>query len=290
MEGRWTLGVAAGLLGGMVGCSSPQVRSPAEVAKQPDPAALKQIKSLQQQQAAVAQERPNKDHKLKPETLVKLGALKEVSADEESRPQAERDAFRYQARQSYQKAIDQSPKYSPAYIALAGSYLRTGETDKAHDTFKKAVQANPRDAALWYEQGTVMAREKNWQMALECMAQAVTLDPENKLYQKTYGLTLARNGRLDEAYAALAHSMSEAEARFNIARMCLHMQQPNECREQLEMVFRANPGHNGARELIEELNGTGGVKPAKFEEPVKSNSTPAPTENELPPVVPAGRN
>lgn len=289
MEGRWTLGVAAGLLGGIVGCSTPQVRSPAEVAKQPDPAALKQIKALQKQQTAVTQERPNKDHKLKPETLVKLGALKEVTADEESRPQAERDGFRYQARQSYQKAIDQNPKYAPAYVALAGSYLRTGESDKAHEVFQKALQANPRDASLWFEQGTVLARDKNWDSALECMAQAVKFDPENKHYQKTYGLALARNGRLDEAHAALAHSMSEAEARFNIARMCLHMQHPNECREQLEMVFRANPGHNGARELIEELNG-GGVKPVRFEEPVKPEPTPAQPESEIPPVVPAGRN
>lgn len=278
MEGRWTLGIAAGLLAGMAGCSSPQVRSPAEVAKQPDPAALKQLKSLQQQQATVVSDKPNKDHKLKPETLVKLGALKEVTADEESRPQVERDAFRYQARQSYQKSIDQYPKYSPAYLALAGSLLRTGETDKAHEVFKKGLAANPRDASLWFEQGTVHAREKNWPAALECMAQALRFDPENKHYQKTYGLALARNGYIEDAHATLARCMSDADARFNVARMCLHMQQPDECRRQLDLVFQAKSDHAGARELIEEMSSGNPVKPVNYEEPARP--IPAPNSSE----------
>lgn len=276
MDGRWSMRLAAGLLGGVVGCSTPQVQMPGDLAKQSDPPALKQLKAQQQQQAAMAAstDRPTKDKKLKPETLVKVGALKETAADDADRPQVEREGFRYQARQSYQKAIEQNPNYVPAYLALIGSYLRTEETEKAHGVFQKALAANPRDPSLWFEQGTIHARDKNWTAALESLDQAARLDPENKHYVRTYGLALARVGRIDDAYSALAKCMNESDARYSLARMCDHMKHPDVCTQQLELALRANPNHAGARELWDSVSG-GGVKTAKFEEINKPNAAVA---------------
>jgi tetratricopeptide (TPR) repeat protein len=187
---------------------------------------------------------------LKPSTYVSLGALKEQAADDPDRPLPEREAFRYQARQSYLKAIDLDKKYTPAYVALAKSYFATDERDKAQATFKKALALAPKDGSIWFEQGAALARAKDWDAAVESMMQATRLDPENKQYQKYLGLTLARAGRYDEGYYALARCMPEAEARTIVARMLRHNQDPAAAEQQLRLALAADPTYEPARGLL----------------------------------------
>jgi tetratricopeptide (TPR) repeat protein len=289
MDGRWSLALSAGVLGGMIGCQSPQARQSADLAKQT--ADTTKLVKAQQATAAAQDNLPARDKRLKSETLVKLGALKEQAAENAERPQAERDAFRYQARQTYQKAIDQDPKCTIGYLALISSYIQSGESDKANAVFAKALKANPKNAQLWFEMGTVQARAKDWTPALENLSRAVQLDPENKQYQKTYGLALARSGRFEESYALLSKCMSESEARFNIARMLKHVGQPDECQQQLELAVKANPNFLPARELLDELTHPAPVKNVDYQEPVKPKAAPeasdAPT---LAPVLIGGKS
>jgi tetratricopeptide (TPR) repeat protein len=276
MDGRRSLALPAFLLAGMIGCKSAQERQSADLAKQTADT-TKMVKA--QQYNAVTHEPPlPKDKRLKPETLVKLGALKEQAADDAERPQAEKDTLRYQARQAYQKAIDQDPKYTMGYMALVSSYLHTGENDKAHAVFDKALKKNPKSGQLWFELGTVQARAKDWNASLESLGRAVKLDPENKQYQKTYGLALARSGRFDESYALLAKCMSEAEARYNIARMLKHVGQPDACHQQLELALKAKPDFLPARQLLDEMNGEMSVKSVNYEESANPNAGAGPTD------------
>lgn len=272
MDGRWIRGCAAGVLVGMVGCTSPQVRSPAELLRDNE----KYTKALKPAQAE--SEPIRKDRKLKPETLVKLGALKDQAAEDPERPQAERDAFRQQARQSYQRAIDQDPKYVRAYMAMAGSFLQSGDRESAQATFSKALSVNPQDAALWFDQGTLYARSKDWSAAVDSLTQATRLDPENKTYQKTLGFALARCGHFEDSYAVLQRCMSEHEARFTLARMYKHLQQPELCQQQLALALKANPEYGPARELLNELAPGQPVTTARFEEPAKPASSPKSAE------------
>jgi tetratricopeptide (TPR) repeat protein len=187
---------------------------------------------------------------LKPATYVSIGSLKEQAADDPQRSEQERDAFRYQARQSYLKATQVDPKFAPAYVALAKSYFATGERDKCLAEFKKALAIAPNDASIWFEQGEVHARAKDWTGAIESMTRAVKLDPENKQYAKFLGLTLARSGRYDEGYAFLAQCMPEAEARTAVARMLEHNQQPDAAERQAKLALKADPDYAPARELV----------------------------------------
>jgi Tfp pilus assembly protein PilF len=268
MDGRRSVGIAAGLLAGMIGCKTPEQRQQAELARQTE-ATTQLVKSNQALAAAQVDLPPAKDRKLKPETLVKIGALKEQAAEDAERPQPERDAFRYQARQSYQKAIEQDPKYAPAYIELAGSYLQTGENDRANAVFDQALKANPKNGLLWFELGTVQARAKHWEASLESLSRAAQLDPDNTQFQKTYGLALARAGRFDESYDVMSKCMSESEARFNVARMLKHVGQPEACLQQLSLSLRANPNFAPAQELLDAMNRPSPVTPVNHEEPVQ---------------------
>jgi tetratricopeptide (TPR) repeat protein len=276
MDGRWSLRLAGGLLGGLLGCSGPQTRPAADAppaataqAKPPAPGSL----FSRSKPPAPAPEAPAvaaAPTKLKPATYVSIGSLKEGIADDANRPLPEREAARYQARQSYQKAIEIDAKYVPAYVALAKSYMLTGERDRAQATFKKAQALAPKDAGIWFEEGAGLARLKEWGAAVDCLAKAAQMDPDSKQYQRYLGFTLARAGRYDDGLAALAKCMPEAEARYNLARMLWHNQQAEAAEQQVRLAVHADPTFAPAQELLAEWKqggGDPGVRAASYQDP-----------------------
>src|SRR5262245_58516054 len=103
MDGRWKHCLAGGLLAAAVGCSTNQKQLVPEappVAQKPVTNPAQFAKATQPTAPPAAPPRTS----LKPETYVMMGALKEQAAEEADRPQVERDAYRHQARQSYQQA------------------------------------------------------------------------------------------------------------------------------------------------------------------------------------------
>src|SRR5439155_3593899 len=166
-----------------------------------------------------------------------MGVLAEQMADDTNRPASDREQFRARARQSYQRAIDTDAKYAPAYLALAASYAATNENEQALANFAKATQMAPNDAGAWAAQGNFYARLKEWDAAIESLSRAIQLEPGNKEHMKKLGFAFARSGRVDEGYAVLAKCMPEADARYNVARMLQHLEQPMACRWYLQMAL-----------------------------------------------------
>ena len=265
MDGRWKLVVAGGILAGAVGCNSmskrptdqapPPALTPAQSAKVPPPPAEPQRTNL------------------KPTTYVQMGMLTDQAADEPDRPQAQRDGLRSQARESYQKAIQIDPKFTPAYLALGKSYLTDDERDRAEAEFKKATALAPNDISLWSEIGNAQAQHKNWPAAIACFTRAVQLDPGNKTSQTRLGLTQARAGQYEESLNTLAKIMPEAEARFNVARMMKHNQQSAAASVQLQLALKADPTYEPARELLGEGRpADGGVQQAGYQQAAPRNN------------------
>jgi tetratricopeptide (TPR) repeat protein len=247
MDGRWKLVVAGGILAGAVGCNSTQKRPGDTVAQTPTPTPA-QVAAAKSSPPPTDPPRTN----LKPSTYVSMGALTEQAANEKDRTQAERDSFRQQARQAYQKAIQVDPKYAPAYVALGESYMGTHEREQAQAMFKKATEVAPTDALLWSELGAAQARCKEWPAAIASLTKAVQLDPGNKPLETRLGLTLARAGKYEDALNVLVKIMPEAEARYNIARMMRHNQQTDAANIQLQLALKADPECKAARELLDE--------------------------------------
>src|SRR5262249_54887150 len=156
------------------------------------------------------------------------------------------------------------------YVALAKSYALTGETELCAATFEKAKAIAPNDASVWFDQGACLARAKDWDAAIDCMTRAVQMDPSNRPYCKYLGLTLARSGRYEEAFTALARCMPEAEARFTLARMLQHNQHAVAAEQQLRLALMADANYIPAREMLAELTGGGaaagasGVRTARY--------------------------
>jgi tetratricopeptide (TPR) repeat protein len=250
MDGRRKLVLAGSLLAATVGCTStPKAPAPPpQIAKVPPPP-----------------EPQRKD--LKPSTYVQMGALSEEAANEPNRSPAERDTFHRQARESFQKALQVDPKCMAAYVALGESLLATGERDQAQAMFGKAIELAPNDANLWAELGAAQARYKDWPNAVASMTKASQLDPTNKMLQTRLGLTLARAGRYQDGLNILAKIMPEAEARFNIARMMKHNQDPAAAEMQLQFALRADPTFEPARQMLAERGYAGSIQQAGYQQP-----------------------
>lgn len=293
MEGRWTKYLVGGMLAGAIGCASTKNKpfdSPGMYSGTPS--------ATHTAKAPPSSPSSSKKH-LSPATYVTMGTLKDDAANEADRPQPERDAFRYQARQSYQKAIEIDSKYIPAYVALAKSYTACDEREKAQATFEKALSVAPKDANLWLEYGAAQARAKDWQAAFESLNRATQLDPENKQAWKLLGFTLARGGRYDDALNTLARVMSEAEARYNLARMMQHNHQTDAAAVQLQQAIAVNPNFEPARLMLAELTqapaANNGIRQATYQAPVQqSQMDPAAAQQQhapaqMPAVTAGGR-
>ena len=99
------------------------------------------------------------------------------------------------------------------------------------DEVQRAVQQNPKSARLFFESGLCYLRMKDFPKGQQALAKAHELDPDNRDVAMTYGLCLARAGQPKEAAKALSSVMNRAEADYNVARMMLHVHQPEIAKE-----------------------------------------------------------
>jgi tetratricopeptide (TPR) repeat protein len=171
--------------------------------------------------------------------------------------QAQKEAVYDGARVAYQRALALDPECKEAYAGLANLYATIGRDDKAIDLYRKVLKRYPRESQLWLGQGMCHCRKKQWQAGLECLAKAHELDPDNRVYTRTLGLTLARTGRYPESVACLAQAMPQAEAEYTVARMLHHLGQDELSLQYVQKALQANPDLPGARDLIARLDGSG---------------------------------
>jgi hypothetical protein len=83
---------------------------------------------------------------------------------------------------------------------------------------------------------------------------ALKLDPENLSFRKTMAFCLARGGKWDEGFNVMCQVMPEAQARYLMARVLEHQNQPAACRQQLQLAIQADPNFADAREFLAELD------------------------------------
>ena len=191
-----------------------------------------------------------------PQTWISVGELYEAKAGEQKANPAQQGALQEEARKAYQKAIEIDPKCASAQIHLGNLYLHKDDPERALAVYQGALQQNPKTASLWYEKSLVYRRSKDWNGTLDCLAKAHELEPQNRQYASDYGLCLARANRPREAVTALSTVMNKAEANYNVGRMMAHIDQPDQSKQYLQAALAERPAHEGALELLAELNGT----------------------------------
>jgi tetratricopeptide (TPR) repeat protein len=245
MDGRWKLALAGGLLSGLLGCTS---------TPKPQPLPLPPPTSTAGKSVFVPEpvdDGPVKDGPLAPSTmLVFANVWVEAVSQDPNKPAAEREQLLCQARQAYQEVLQRDPKSVEALLGLGQLYQVTGETDKLREVEHRAKTLHPTNPKVWAWVAVRRAQAKDFDAAAECYHQATKLDPDNRLYRIHLGLTLARSGRYDECREWLMRAMREGDARYNLAKMMLHNNEPEKARIELRMALQVDPAMQAAKDQL----------------------------------------
>ena len=204
---------------------------------------------------------------LKPETECEFAETAFAAALDPSVTGTDRDRRLDAARQQFHRVLNRDPKNGRAMIGLAKVYTETGERDKAGEYLKKYFESNPKDHKTAYEMAMTYGKKKDYEAAAAGCEFALSLDPENREYRKTMGFFLALCGQTDRAVAVLTsnRTMTEAQARHNIAGILDQMQQADASKQQLRLAVQADPLYEPAKQMLVEMES--GVVQAEYRAP-----------------------
>lgn len=195
----------------------------------------------------------DKDPKGAARLLVAAARFSESEANTLDKDAEQQFKVRYQAKDRYQLAIKLDPGCIEAYRGLGRIYVDLADFERAQDTFRKAQAKFPKESIFWYEMGQMHNRRKDFTQAAASLQKALDMEPENRVYLTTLGLTLARAGQTEQSVALLARSMGSGSAYYNVARMLLHLQRNDEGMHYLRLAVQTNPNLENARELLSEM-------------------------------------
>jgi tetratricopeptide (TPR) repeat protein len=212
---------------------------------------------------------------ISPETLTTFAKV-QVDAAFLERPQAETDQLLDEARTRYQKVLTKDPKNAEALRGLAELYTRARDKEKAIATYQTLVAAHPKDHGAAHAMALACASFDEWVAALGAAEYALSLDPENRRYQKTYGKCLVWAGQADRALEAFVKVMPEAEARFTLGKLLMQGGQPELGRQQLDLAVKADPSFEPAREALAKFDSPAA---APQPEPVQQTNYETPAKN-----------
>lgn len=207
---------------------------------------------------------------LKPETECEFAETAFAAATDPSVVGPERDRRLDTARHQFQHVLQRDPKNGRAILGLSRVYAETGDREKAAQYLKNYFEVNPKDHKAAFDMAIVYGRKKEYDAAAAGCEFALTLDPENREYRKSLGFFLALAGQPDRAVATLTHNrtMTEAQARHNIAGILDQMQQAEASKAQLRLALQSDPTFEPAKAMLVELeSGASGVVQTDFRAP-----------------------
>lgn len=265
MDGRRFLKcwLSGGLVFAAIGCSRNNVPAPLSAPGIAQPVSGVSMSMPQksfwggsgtQQPVAVEMAEPARKGPAKPDTFAALANVQLDAAFDEKTIPSSREGLLDSARAGYQKALQQDPKNKAAMLGLAKYYTRLGEREKAIEMYKKYLSIYPKDKDVAHEVAMAHAQWKDWAGAVGWCEFALKIDPENLTIRKTMAFCLARAGKWEEGFQVMCQVIPEAQARYLMARVLEHQNQPDACKAQLQLAIKADPNFADARDFLAELD------------------------------------
>ena len=189
---------------------------------------------------------------LKSDTVATFAGLTvDAAFNNEELTASERDRRLDDARQKYQKALQQDPQNLEAIRGLGRLYTRLGDKERASIVYQEGMKLHPKNSQLTHEAALSYGRFEDWATALKLWEQAVSVDPDSRKYPRMIGLAHARMGNYEAGFAALMKVCGEAEARTMMARELMDAGQMAAGKEQLELALKADPNFGPARQMMD---------------------------------------
>jgi tetratricopeptide (TPR) repeat protein len=107
----------------------------------------------------------------------------------------------------YEKAIqlnrDRNPPFANAHVNLSAYYNRTGQSQKAIDYAKTALELNPRSDRAWFQMARAYEHRGEIDAAIESANHAIQLNSRASSYYYVLSTLYRRLGKTDESRQAL---------------------------------------------------------------------------------------
>jgi Tfp pilus assembly protein PilF len=115
-------------------------------------------------------------------------------------------------------AVSLDPKLTEAHNLLGVAYDKKGFTDRAKDSFERAVKLEE-DADTLNNLGFSLYQNGNYRAAVDRLKRAAKLAPTDERILNNLGLAYCRLGKVDEAYKAFTRATGPVNGNLNTAKM-----------------------------------------------------------------------
>lgn len=116
-------------------------------------------------------------------------------------------------------AVSLDAKLTEAHNLLGVAFDKKGFSDRARESFEKAVKTEPQDAETLNNLGFSLYQSGNYRAAIDRLKRAVKLAPTDERILNNLGLALCRMGKFDDAYKNFARAAGPLMGNLNTAKM-----------------------------------------------------------------------
>lgn len=145
------------------------------------------------------------------------------------------------AMDSYNRAVQTEPNNAAALASVARLQLRQQNFPQASDSFEIAIKASPNDAALLNDYGMTRAKMGDAKGADQAISQALTISPGTSRFANNLANIRFDAGDQDGALHVLLQHNKPAVAHFNMAYLQYQSGDYAEAKNQLTEVLKHEP-------------------------------------------------
>lgn len=181
------------------------------------------------------------------------------------------------AEEMYQRALEENPKYTPAYLGRAQIRTARDRPDQALAILTDAETKCRKSAALSNAKGVALTRLQRYDEAIAELNKAVKLAPREKSFRANLAAVQAMNGLYVEAFESYKMVVPEAEAHYLVAGVRYAAGETQSSIAELELALAEDPRHGGAKVMLERLQGA--TAPERFDPAVQPVGYVQPTSS-----------
>ena len=144
------------------------------------------------------------------------------------------------------------PKLTEAHNLLGVAYEKKGFSDRARDSFERAVKMQE-DADTLNNLGFSLYQNGNYRAAVDRLKRAAKLAPADERILNNLGLAYCRLGKIDEAYKAFSRATGPLTGNLNTAKMLERFGREDDAIRYYEAARQIDPANSLALRRLADL-------------------------------------
>jgi tetratricopeptide (TPR) repeat protein len=155
-----------------------------------------------------------------------------------------------EARNSYDRVLEKSPKNIEALLGLARLDIQLGRVEDAEKRLMRAQKIAPKSPQVAAARGQYYAAGQEWPHALEQMRAARILAPYDPIYAYQLGVVQAKMGDTSAALTSFTEAVGAAEAHYNLGVILYEQGNVAAAEDHLQKALAQKPDLAQAQKLL----------------------------------------